>query len=153
MALLIFLTHQPAVCAEKCAADRGAWMYAPCDRGVDDPAGCIENLLSPYPGDGVQWMEYGTQLSKALVAHTAVFFEVAARHPDQFNKWLRDLDDNTFSTLVDHESVEAEIQHAYLDKLKELMIKALLKYPSGAPHQDLVSKTLEAVRRAAVTDS
>src|SRR5262245_32131878 len=137
---------------EKAATDRGAWMYEPCDRDVEHPDECIADLLKGYPGDGAGWLEQGVQLSKALVAHTIVFFQVAAKHRQQFDTWLRDLGDNTFSTFVNQGTVEAELQHAYLGKLRDLMIEALRKHPATDKNHDLATKALARAQTVKVSD-
>ena len=131
-------------------AERGGWMYAPCDRGIDDSRACIERLLTQYPGDGAASLELGPQLGKALVAHPADFFSVASRHPQEFDAWLAGLGDSTFAILEESDSVEAALQAAYLEKLRTLMSSALSSFPKSSPHAGLAARTAVAISKIQV---
>jgi hypothetical protein len=125
--------------------DRGAWMSTDCDRGIDQPEKCIEGLLAQYPGDGSTWLELGPQICKSVVAHTKVFLLVASQHPAAFDAWLRDLPENTFAILEPEDSVETELQAAYLHKLRDLMLAATAAVPRNDPQYRLVTRLRDVV--------
>ncbi len=133
------------------SADRGGWMYAPCDRGEKAPDACIARLLSQYPGDGGASLELGPQLCKALVAQPKTFFALASAHRREFDEWLSGLPDSTFTVLESANSVEAELQVAYLVKLRDLMLTVLRNYPKNAPNYDLATQVASRIARLEIS--
>jgi hypothetical protein len=146
--VLIFavaLTAHHGIALGQTSQDRGAWMSTDCDRGIGQPQKCIEGLLTRYPGDGSTWLELGPQICKSIVAHTNVFLRVASEHRAQFDEWLRDLPENTFAILEPEDSVEAELQAAYLHKLRDLVLGAIATVPRNDPQYRLVARLREVV--------
>jgi len=100
-----------------------------CDRYAEDPEGCIAGLFTRYPGDGVEWIEIGTQLAIALAAHPSAFFRVAGGRPEAFERWVRDLPEGTFQVFARKGTVQGQITAAHLEKLKDLMLTAIATPP------------------------
>jgi hypothetical protein len=131
---------------------KGAWRYEPCGKNTKDVLKCIDGLFKSYNGDGANWLEYGPQLCKAVIAHPAEFFTVAQSNPVSYKSWLEALPKNTFHILVSEDSVEAELQKAYLLRLKEMMCSSLQSYgKSNGPHQKQVVELLKVVSTITIT--
>lgn len=107
----------------------------------------IPRLIEDWKNrDGAAGAETGMRLSKYFVQSPNAFLEAMSRNPEEFQDWLNEMENHTFTI---HESsdelneLEDDLHLAYYKKLKQLILEAA-KSSSDTKHGNL-AKQIEAV--------
>jgi len=139
----------PAICLFAVLAAPGALatdshMVTWCDHGEQQPLDCVTSLRDRFAGRGpAAFVTMGTQLSKALVAQPDAFFVAMRDDPLAFADWKNTLTEHTFRVAAKPGTIEADLQEAYLERLREMMRESAEAYEGdsrfAAMAQDIVA--------------
>ena len=105
----------------------------------------IPNLIMNWKRrDGEAELAIGIKLSKSFINSPEAFVSAMSEYPDEFQDWLKGMENHTFTMFNSESELEDELNLAYYEKLKQLMIDAARSLKQSQ-FWELASKIEDAV--------
>jgi hypothetical protein len=107
-------------------------------------------MASWRTADGAAVAEVGEELSKAAVRSPREFLRVMSEAPEDFDRWLKELQHHTFTVFQSRNDLDDELYGAYYERLRLRLLETMRTFSCDPTYGAIARSIAQAVEAAAV---
>lgn len=124
------------------AIDVGPRLLAGLDPG--EPID-VDSLISRWrTADGAETDEVGEELSKAAVRFPHLFLRAMSKAPEEFDRWLKQLQHHTFTVFQSRNDLDDELYRAYYERLRFRLLETMRTFAQDPTYGAIAERIAEA---------
>lgn len=115
--------------------------------GLDLPESIdIDSLITNWrAADGAAVVEVGEQLSKAAIRSPREFLRVMSGSPEEFDRWLKQLQHHTFTVFQSRNDLDDELYGAYYERLRLRLLETMRTFSRDPTYGTIAERIVDAV--------
>lgn len=104
----------------------------------------IDSLITSWQtADGAAVLEVGEELSKAAIRSPREFLRVMSENPEDFDRWLKQLQHHTFTVFQSRNKLDDELYGAYYERLRLRLLETMRTFSRDPTYGTIAQRIAE----------